>query len=74
MSQWIAYLLPDPAAPGSIPSVPDVAEGNQQRCSEESEQWLENVERNHLVLASGELLATSTKKINLKVPPIPIKR
>ena len=39
IAQWIAYLLPDPAAAGSIPSVPffigtivDVAEVNQRCC------------------------------------------
>ena len=29
-----------------------VAEVNQQRCLEESGQWLENVDQTHLVLAS----------------------
>ena len=33
-----------------------VAEVNQQRCSEESRQWLENVDQTHLVLASGKLV------------------
>ena len=49
------------AAPGSVPSVPktyrksiDVAEFNQWRWLEEREQWLENVDRTHLVLASGK--------------------
>ena len=32
------------------------AKVNQQRCSEESRQWLENVDRTHLVLASGKLV------------------
>ena len=32
----------------------DVAEVNQQCCSEESGLWLENVNRTHLVLASGK--------------------
>ena len=32
----------------------DVAEVNEWRCFEESEQWLENVDRTHLVLASGK--------------------
>ena len=31
----------------------DVAEVHQRRCSEESGQWFENVDRTHLVLASG---------------------
>ena len=62
IARWSAYLLLDLAAPGSIPSVPpknseerliNVAEVNQQRCLEEREQWLENVDLTHLVLASG---------------------
>ena len=32
----------------------DVAEVNQRRCLEESEQWLVNGDRTHLVLASGK--------------------
>ena len=59
---WLEYLLPDPTAPGLIPSIPefffrgkmvDAAEVNQRRCIEESGQWLENVDQTHLVLASG---------------------
>ena len=55
----------DPAVSGLIPSIPQkiseeiivaVAEVNQLRCFEESEQWLENVDRTHLLLASGKLL------------------
>ena len=58
-------MLPDPAAPGLIPSIPqnfteenivNVAEVNQQRCIEESGQRLENVDQTHLVLASGMLV------------------
>ena len=33
-----------------------VAEANQWRCLEESGHWLENVDRAHLVLASGKLV------------------
>ena len=64
-AEYIEYLLPDPAALGSIPSIPaissegkivDVAEVNQQHCLEESGQWLENVDRTHQVLASGKLV------------------
>ena len=45
LAQWLTNFLPDPAAPGSFPSIPiifseenivDVAEANQQRCSQES--------------------------------------
>ena len=32
------------------------AKVNQQHCLEESEQWLENVDRAHLVLAGGKLV------------------
>ena len=58
-------LASKPAAPGLIPSVPkkfseekivDVAEVNQRRCLEESEQWLSNDDRTHPVLASGKLV------------------
>ena len=52
-------MLPDPAALGSISNVleiVDVAEVNQQFCSEESGQRLENVDRTHLVLASSKLV------------------
>ena len=64
MAQWFAYLLPDPAGPGLIPSFPDIfseekigsaAKVNQQRCFEESGQWLENVDQTHLEL-SGKLV------------------
>ena len=49
IAQWLAYLLPDPAATDSIPSIPDifweekivkVAKVNQWPCIEESGQWL----------------------------------
>ena len=53
IAQWIAFALPNPAALGLIPGIPkffseekivDVAEVNQQRCLDESGQWLENVD------------------------------
>ena len=53
IAQWLAYLLPDPAALGSIPSITkniseeknvDVAEVNQRHGMEERGQWLENVD------------------------------
>ena len=56
IAQWLAYLRPDPAAPGSIPSftgilsdqkIIDVAEAIQWRRLKESERWLENVDRTH---------------------------
>ena len=47
-------MLLDPAAPGSNPSIPDVAEVNQLCWFEEGGQWLENVDSTHLVLASGK--------------------
>ena len=58
MSQWLAYLLPDQAAHGLIPSVPEifseekiveVVEVNQQHCCKESGLWFENVAQTHLV-------------------------
>ena len=63
IAQRLAFLLPDPSALGSIPSVPqkiseekivDVAEDSQQRWLEESGQWLENVDQIHPVLANGK--------------------
>ena len=62
IAQWLAHLLPDPAAPGSIARIPEffsekkivnVTEVNQKRCLEEIGQCLENVEPAHVVLASG---------------------
>ena len=57
-------MAPDPAAPGSIYNIEKffflgtivyVAEVNQRCCLEERGQWLENVDRTHLViLASGK--------------------
>ena len=38
----------------------DVAEANQQRCSEESGLLPENVDQTHLVLASGKLVLKKT--------------
>ena len=52
-------MLPGPAALGSISRVLEivnVAEVNQQFCSEESGQRLENVDRTHLVRVSGNLV------------------
>ena len=69
MAQWLPYLLLDPAAPGSIPSIPKkisdekiviVAEVNQLRCLEESGLWLENVGLNNLVPASGKIVLQKT--------------
>ena len=63
--QWLAYLLPDPASSGLIPSIPpkcldekivNFAEVNQWHCLEESGQWLKNVNQTHLVLACGKLV------------------
>ena len=58
LAQWLAFLHPDPVVMGSIPSIPktfsevkivDVAEVNQRHCLKESGQWLENLNRTHLV-------------------------
>ena len=65
IAQWLACLLPNPAALGSISSIPkyfsdktivDAAEVNQLRYLEESGQWLENVDLNHRALVSGKLV------------------
>ena len=63
--RWLAYLLLEPAAPGSIPSIPEifseekivnVAEVNLRGSLEENGLWIENVDRTNLVLASGKLV------------------
>ena len=65
-SQRGSIFAPHPAALGSIfPAFPqnnfmDVAEVNQQRWFEESGQWLENVYRTHLALASGKPVIQKT--------------
>ena len=65
IAQWLAYLLPDPAAPGLIPSNPEivsdenivgVAQVNQRSCLDESGQWLENNAQTHVALSSGKLV------------------
>ena len=76
-------MLPDPAAPGSIPSAPktfsdqknvDVAEVNQQYCLEESEQCLENANRTYLVLANGKTKKSRNQNItHRKVAPPAVK-
>ena len=62
IAQWLALLLLNP---GSTPNVAqkisgeknvDVAEVHQRRCLEESGHWLENVDRNPLVLTSVKLI------------------
>ena len=60
IAQWLAYLLPDPAATCSNPSIPE----NFQRIffltllrlfnSVESGQRLENVDQTHPILASNK--------------------
>ena len=61
IAKLLAYLYPDLAVLGSIPSITklfsdkkivDVGEVNQRHCVEESGPWLENVDQTHLVLAS----------------------
>ena len=65
IAQWLSYLLLEPAAPGSIPSIPEifseekivnVAEVNLRGSLEENGLWIENVDRTNLVLASGKLV------------------
>ena len=52
LAQWLAYLHPDPSAPGLISTSLkkfseeiffDVADVNQRHCLGGREQWLENV-------------------------------
>ena len=59
IAQWLAYLLPYIAALGLIPSIPknvsevniiEVAEVNQWCWLVYSGQWLENVDKTHLVI------------------------
>ena len=43
----------------------DVAEVNQRHWLEESRQWLENVDRTHLVLGSGKPVPQKTNYVGL---------
>ena len=58
----LAFLFPDPAVPGLIPSIPQISEEkvvnvHQRWRLEQSGQWLENVDLTSLlVLASGKLV------------------
>ena len=66
IAQWLAHLLPDPAALGLVPSIPEIfseekiVNVRQMNCSDESGQCLENVYSTHLVLASGKLVLQKT--------------
>ena len=67
IAQFLVYLLPDPTARGFIPSkkiseekIIDVAEVNQWRWVEESEQWVENVDQTHQVVADIDLAFLAT--------------
>ena len=68
-AQWLAYLFLDPAAPGLISNIPNIAEVNQRRSSEESGQGLENVDRTLLVLASGKLVL-QVRTVSIKKWPL----
>ena len=68
----VRILATGPSCPSSDPSSPkifseekivDVAEVNEWRCFEESEQWLENVDRTHLVFASGKLVLQNVREV-----------
>ena len=52
----VGILVSAPSCPGSISSIPKIVFGvvevNQQRCLEESGQWLANVDQTPLALAS----------------------
>ena len=61
----VSILTSRPSCPGfdyqyspkiSEEKLGNVAEVNQPHCIEESEQWLENVDRTHLELACGKIL------------------
>ena len=52
-TQWLAYLLPNPAAPGSIPSIPK--KFSEEKIVDVAGQWLENVDWTHLEPANGKL-------------------
>ena len=59
-SSEVANLLLTQQPPVRFPGFPkfiDVAEVNQWRWLQESGQWLENVDRTHLVLASTTKVA-----------------
>ena len=54
-STMISILASGPSCPGlDSKKIVNVSEANQWRCLEKSEQWLCNVERTHLILASGK--------------------
>ena len=74
-ARWLEYLILNPAVLVWIPSalkifswerIVNVAEVNQQRCLEESGQWLENVNRTHLHGTSGKLVIQKTLCFPLK--------
>ena len=74
ISPTVSILASRPTAPNSIPSIPqkisdeyivNVAKVNQWRCLEESEQWLENVDRTHEILASGKLVLQKVSSSSL---------
>ena len=50
-----------------------VAEVNQQRCLEESGQWLENVDQTLLVLASRKLVLHKNMKVKIHKSVLAIK-
>ena len=58
-SAMVSILAYWPSCPGFDSQlsrkIVDVAKVNQWRCFEESDQWLENVDQTHLVLASDKL-------------------
>ena len=54
----VSILASESSCPGfdseHYQKIVDVAKVNLRRCFEKSGQWLENVDRTHLVLASGK--------------------
>ena len=63
IAQWLAYLLLSQQPQVRFPAFSKKFQRKncqwcigQRRCLEESGQWIENVDRSHLVLASGRLV------------------
>ena len=76
IAKWLTYLQSDPAALGLIPSVPkkisegknvDSSEVYQRGHLEESDQWLENVNQAHLVLARDKLVQETISSKGLEL-------
>ena len=67
IAQWLAYLLPDPAAPGLILRQKKLSM-LQWHCLEESGHWLENVDQTHLVVSEYYKRSSSSELHTALVP------